>query len=136
MSHFAKVVDGIVAQVIVAEPEFFDNFVDSSPGQWLKTSYNMRGGVYYDPATGEPHANQKEMIAADEGRQRKNYAGIGYTYDSQRDAFIPSKPFASWVLKEETCLWEAPIPYPEDDQTYTWNEETTSWDVVPAGNSD
>ena len=91
MSHFAKVVSGIVTQVIVAEPEFFETFVDSSPGEWIQTSYNTHGGQH------------------PEGRPlRKNYAGIGYTYDRERDAFIPPKPDDSWVLNEETCLWEEP----------------------------
>jgi hypothetical protein len=91
MSHFAKVVDGIVTQVIVAEPEFFNTFVDSSPGEWVQTSYNTHAGQH------------------PEGRPlRKNYAGIGYTYDPVRDAFIPPKPDDSWVLNEETCQWEDP----------------------------
>lgn len=127
MAHYAKVADGVVVNTIVAEPEFFDTFVDSSPGVWIKTSYNVAGGVYYDTATGEPHPDQETMIAADEGRQRKNYAGIGYTYDLQRDAFIPPKPFESWVLNENTCLWEAPTAMPQDGKIYTWDEQTTSW---------
>lgn len=91
MSHFAKVVDGIVTQVIVAEPEFFNTFVDSSPGEWIQTSYNTYAGQH------------------PEGRPlRKNYAGIGFTYDRERDAFIPPKPEGDWVLNEETCLWEEP----------------------------
>ena len=88
MSHYCKVVNGIVAQVIVAEPEFFDTFVDSSPGQWIQTSYNTRGGQH------------------PEGRPlRKNFAGIGFTYDAERDAFIPPKPEGDYALDEETCLW-------------------------------
>ena len=110
MSHFAKVNNGIVEQVIVAEPEFFQTFVDTSPGEWIQTSYNTRGGQH------------------PEGRPlRKNYAGIGYTYDRERDAFIPPKPFASWELNEDTCLWDAPVPYPDDDKRYTWDEPTISW---------
>jgi hypothetical protein len=110
MAHFAKVNNGIVEQVIVAEPEFFQTFVDTSPGEWIQTSYNTRGGQH------------------PEGRPlRKNYAGIGYTYDRQRDAFIPPKPYASWTLDEDTCLWNAPVPYPNDDKRYNWNEETQSW---------
>jgi len=136
MSHYAKVKDGIVEQVIVAEPEFFENFVDTSPGQWIKTSYNMRGGVYYDPSTNHP-AEDQSVIEGDEARQRKNYAGIGYTYDRDRDAFIPPQPYASWTLNEETCLWEAPEPYPTDGEEYTWDEETTSWVLyVSSENSD
>jgi hypothetical protein len=133
MAHYVKVVDGTVVNGIVAEPEFFDTFVDSSPGEWIKTSYNMRGGVYYDPATGEPHADQAGMIAADEGRQRKNYAGLGYTYDRTRNAFIPPKPFASWTLNEDSCLWEPPVAYPTDGKMYRWDEETTNWVEVTEG---
>lgn len=124
MAHFAKVNNGIVEQVIVAEPEFFDTFVDSSPGQWIQTSYNTRGGVHYDPATGEPSADQSKAL-------RKNYAGIGYSYDATRDAFIPPKPYASWMLDEQTCLWNAPVPYPTDGKRYQWDEATTSWVEVP-----
>lgn len=124
MSHFAKVNNGIVEQVIVAEPEFFDTFVDSSPGQWIQTSYNTRGGVHYNPETGEPSADQSKAL-------RKNYAGIGYSYDATRDAFIPPKPYASWLLDEQTCLWNAPVPYPTDGGRYTWNESTQAWDAVP-----
>ena len=118
MAHFAKVVDGIVTQVIVAEPEFFDTFVDSSPGQWIQTSYNTRGGVHYNPETGEP----------DNGTAlRKNYAGIGFSYDSTRDAFIPLQPYPSWALNESTCLWEAPIAYPDDGNIYYWDEDQQNW---------
>jgi len=114
MAHFAKVVDGKVSQVIVAEKEFFDTFVDSSPGEWIQTSYNTHGGV---------HANGGTPL-------RKNYAGIGYTYDRERDAFIPPKPFDSWTLDEDTCQWEAPTSMPNDNKEYRWNESTTSWDIV------
>ena len=110
MSHFAKVVDGVVTQVIVAEPEFFDTFVDSSPGQWIQTSYNTHGGQH------------------PEGRPlRKNFAGIGFTYDSARDAFIPFQPFASWVLNEDTCLWESPVAMPNDGKHYDWDEAQQQW---------
>jgi hypothetical protein len=121
MAHFAKVNNGIVEQVIVAEPEFFDTFVDSSPGQWIQTSYNTHGGVH--ALGGTP--------------LRKNYAGIGYNYDATRDAFIPPKPYASWLLNEDTCLWDAPVAMPEDAGTgeppkqYAWNESTQTWDAVP-----
>jgi hypothetical protein len=110
MAHFAKVNNGIVEQVIVAEPEFFETFVDTSPGEWIQTSYNTRGGEH------------------PEGRPlRKNYAGIGYSYDATRDAFIPPKPYASWVLNETTCLWESPVAYPTDGNMYRWDEATTAW---------
>ena len=126
MAHFAKVNNGIVEQVIVAEPEFFDTFVDSSPGQWIQTSYNTRGGVHYNPETGEPSADQSKAL-------RKNYAGIGYTYNADIDAFVPPQPYASWVLNNDTAQWEAPTPMPEDAGTgeppkmYSWDEATTSW---------
>jgi len=129
MAHFAKVQNGVVTQVIVAEPEFFDTFVDTSPGKWIKTSYNIRGGVYYDPATNQPAADQS-VINGDEARERKNYAGVGFTYDTERDAFIPPKPFDSWVLDEDSCLWQAPVPYPDDGKGYQWNEQTQSWDEI------
>lgn len=110
MAHFAKVVDGTVTQVIVAEPEFFETFVDSSPGEWIQTSYNTHGGQH------------------PEGRPlRKNYAGIGFTYDRTKDAFIPPKPYPSWVLNDDTCLWSAPTPMPEDGKMYQWDEATTAW---------
>ena len=114
MSHFAKVVDGTVTQVIVAEPEFFQTFVDSSPGEWLQTSYNTYGGQHRNGGT----------------PLRKNYAGVGYSYDRTKDAFIPPKPFASWVLNDDTCLWDAPTPMPTDDKVYEWDETTTSWKEV------
>ena len=123
MAHFAKVVSGTVTQVIVAEPEFFETFVDTSPGEWIQTSYNTRGGIHYQANSNEPSEDQSKAL-------RKNYAGIGYTYDAQKDAFIPPKPFNSWVLDETSCLWEAPTPYPNDGERYTWNETTTSWDQV------
>lgn len=132
MAHFAKVQNGIVTRVIVAEQEFFDTFVDDSPGRWVKTSYNMRGGVYYDPATGEP-AEDQSVINDDEARGRKNYAGKGYTYDAQRDAFIPPQPYASWTLNEDSCLWEAPVAYPDDGKMYQWDEDTTNWVEVVEG---
>jgi len=118
MAHYAKVTDGIVQQVIVAEAEFFETFVDTSPGEWIQTSYNTRGGQHYDPETNEP----------DDGTPlRKNYAGVGFTYDKTRDAFYAPQPYPSWVLNEDTCLWEAPVAYPDDDKMYDWDEETTSW---------
>ena len=111
MAHFAKVVDGKVSQVIVAEKEFFDTFVDSSPGEWIQTSYNTHGGVH---ATGGTPL-------------RKNYAGIGFTYDRTRDAFIPPQPFASWTLDDSTCLWNAPVAMPTDGKAYAWDEATKAW---------
>jgi hypothetical protein len=117
MSHFAKVLDGKVIQVIVADAEFFDTFVDSSPGSWIQTSYNTRGNVHYG-ADGQPDGG----IAL-----RGNYAGIGYTYDSQNDVFYAPQPSPSWVLDQTTWLWSAPTPYPIDGQRYDWDEATVSW---------
>ena len=111
MAHYAKVSDGLVTQVIVAEAEFFDTFVDSSPGEWIKTSYNTSGGVHSDGGT----------------PLRKNYAGVGFTYDSRRDAFIAPQPYPSWILNEDTCQWDSPVPYPTDGLMYEWDEDTTSW---------
>lgn len=123
MAHFAKVIDGIVDQVIVAEPEFFNNYVDSSPGIWLQTSYNTRGGVHYDPETGEPSADQSKAL-------RKNYANRGYSYDAERDAFIEPKPFESWILNETSCTWEPPVPRPDGVGPCDWNEAEQRWDVA------
>ena len=121
MGHFAKVVDGKVSQVIVAEPDFFDTFVDSSPGQWIQTSYNTRGNVHYAPNSNEPDG---------EPALRGNYAGIGYTYDNINDVFYAPRPYDSWVLSETTWLWAAPVAYPDDGKVYVWDEETTSWQEV------
>ena len=123
MGHFAKVSNGIVTRVIVAEADFFNNFVDDSPGQWIQTSYNTRGGVHYQPNTNEPSEDQSKAL-------RKNYAGIGYTYDSAKDAFIPPQPFNSWTLNEDTCLWDSPVAYPTDGKLYKWNEEILNWEEV------
>jgi hypothetical protein len=134
MAHYAKVQNNLVTTVIVAEAEFFNTFVDTSPGEWIQTSYNTRGGVHYDPTTGEPSTDQSKAL-------RKNYAGVGYTYNSELDAFIAPQPYASWILDEETCLWNSPTPYPEDVGTeedpkrYIWDEATVSWvlvEVTPA----
>lgn len=88
-----------------------------------RTSYNTRGGIYYDPTSNEPATDQSKAF-------RKNYAGIGYVYDAILDAFIPPRPYLSWVLNTQTCYWEPPIPYPTDSNKYTWNETTQSWDIM------
>ena len=121
MSHYAKVVDGKVVQVIVAEAEFFDSFVDSSPGEWIQTSYNTRGGLHYGP-DGQPDGGEA---------LRGNYAGIGFTYDRQHDVFYSPQPFLSWALNTSTWTWEPPVPYPTDGKMYTWDEATVSWVEVP-----
>lgn len=108
MAHFAQVENGIVTQVIVAEQDVIDSELFGTG--WVQTSYNTHGGQH------------------PEGRPlRKNYAGPGYTYDQQRDAFIPPKPFASWLLNENTCLWVAPTPMPVDGKNYSWDEPSLSW---------
>ena len=101
MAHYAKVEDSLVTKVIVAEAEFFNTFVDDSPGEWIQTSYT--------------------------GSIRKNYAGVGGTYDAIRDAFIAPKPYASWTLNDTTCLWTAPTAMPDDGEKYDWDEDTTAW---------
>ena len=127
MGHFAKVVDGKVTQVIVAEPDFFDTFVDSSPGAWIQTSYNTRGNVHYNPDTNEPSADQSKAL-------RGNYAGVGYSYDAVNDVFVAPQPFQSWILNSSTWLWEAPVAMPDDGKVYIWDEPTVAWKevVVPA----
>jgi hypothetical protein len=118
MTHFAKVLDGKVIQVIVAEPEFFDTFVDSSAGTWIQTSYNTRGGVHYAKDSDTPDGG----IAL-----RGNFAGIGYSYDHINDVFYPPQPYPSWTLNKTTWLWESPTPYPLDDNVYVWDEATKAW---------
>ena len=114
MAHFAKVVNGIVTQVIVVEPEFMENdFVDASPGEWIQTSYNTRSGVHINGGT----------------PLRKNFAGQGFIYDKQRDAFYTPSPYPSWTLNETTCQWESPMARPESG-FYKWNEEKLTWDEV------
>lgn len=119
MAHYAKVVDGIVTEVIVAEPDFFDTFEDSTPGQWIQTSYNTRGGKHYDPTTG---------LEDDAPPLRKNYAGVGHIYDHENDAFYEPKPYASWTLNSTTYLWEPPVAHPDDGDVYSWNETDGVWE--------
>jgi len=110
MSHYAKVVDGKVTNVIVADAEFFKTFVDSSPGEWIVTSYNTHGNK---------HLNGGVPL-------RGNYAGIGYSYDATNDVFYAPQPYPSWSL-DENWLWQAPIPMPTDDKLYVWDETTKTW---------
>ena len=102
--YWAKVNNSLVEKIIVANDDFFDTFVDDSPGTWLETK--MDGSI------------------------RKNYAGIGFTYDKTRDAFIPPQPYPSWTLNESTCRWECPVAYPDDGNMYQWNEIDQQWDEV------
>ena len=111
MGHYAKVNNGKVEQVIVAEADFFNNYVDTSPGQWIQTSYNTIGNKHTQGGT----------------PLRGNYAGIGYTYDQANDVFYAPQPFSSWVLNKDTWIWEAPVAFPTDGKPYNWNEESKSW---------
>ena len=116
MAHFAKIDENnIVTKVIVAEQET----IDTQDGTWIQTSYNTYGGKHYGQ-----DGEEDSGVAL-----RKNYAGIGYTYDSGKDAFIPRQPYPSWTLNEETCNWEAPVSYPTDDKMYNWDEENQQWKV-------
>ena len=130
MAHYAKVTDGIVTNVIVAEEDFFDSYVDNTPGHWIQTSYNTYGGVHYvrndDGSLGDLSEDQTKAL-------RKNYATIGHNYDKVRDAFYAKQPYPSWTLNEDTCFWEAPVDYPDDygqpGIDYIWNEEDQQWDL-------
>lgn len=112
MSHFAKIVNGKVETVIVAEQDF----IDTQEGDWVQTSYNTKGGIHYDPETGEPSVDQSKAL-------RKNYARIGGVYDKERDAFYSPKPFKSWLFNENTCQWRPPINKPDYNNFYKWNED-------------
>jgi len=112
MAHFAQVENGVVARVIVAEQDVIDSGIFGHG--WVQTSYNTHGGVH------------------PEGRPlRKNYAGVGYAYDTTRDAFIPPQPYPSWTLNEDTCLWDAPTAMPTDGKMYSWDEATLAWIETP-----
>ena len=131
MGHYAKVLDGKVISVIVAEEDHFVGFIDSTPGEWVKTSYNTHGGIHYKAGTSAERIPEEDQAASMEGhpeRSRKNYAVIGGNYDRNADAFYPPKVFDSWVLNQDTFLWEAPVAKPADDGiVYMWNEATVSW---------
>jgi hypothetical protein len=112
MSHFARVVNGQVEEVIVAEQDFVDSLPVEENTQWIQTSYNTYAGQHQ--LGGTP--------------LRKNYAGVGYTYDTERDAFIPPKPYIQWILNESTCQWEPPHPAPNDGKVYAWSEYKADWE--------
>jgi len=121
MAHYAKIEQGIVTKVIVAEADFFNTFVDDSPGNWIQTSYNTRGGVHYQPNSNTPSENQSLAL-------RKNFAGVGYHYDGT--GFYAPQPYPSWTLNSTSYLWECPVAYPDDGQDYEWNEADQQWDLV------
>ena len=114
MAHYAKISEGIVVNIIASEQDCIDTMVDTSPGIWLQASYNTLGGVH--KLGGTP--------------LRKNFPGIGFTYDATRDAFYGPQPYESWTLNNTTCLWEAPVAWPDDDKVYNWNETTQAWDEI------
>jgi hypothetical protein len=124
MSHFAKLDENNIVTFVTVGRQEDDGkeqeLCDRTGDVYRQTSYNTRGGVHYDPETGEPSADQSKAL-------RKNYAGVGFTFDEERDAFIPPQPFPSWVLNEESCLWDAPVPYPTDGGLYSWDEAAGEW---------
>jgi hypothetical protein len=126
MSHFAKLNENnVVIFVTVGRQEDDgkeEELSERTGDTYKQTSYNTRGGVYYDPTTGDPATEQSKAL-------RKNYASIGYTYDAERDAFIAPKPFDSWLLDEVTCQWQPPVAYPNDGFTYIWNEAAIDWEL-------
>lgn len=126
MAHYAKVRDGVVVETIVATAETLRGMVDNSPGHWIQTSYNTKGGVHYDPVTGQPSADQSKAL-------RGNYAGIGMIYDVEYDVFYAKQPFPSWTLNQTTWTWEPPTPKPafneETGYDWDWNEGTQSWET-------
>lgn len=116
MAHFAQIDDNnIVVQVIVAELDFIQSGAVGDSNRWIQTSYNTFAGQHR--LGGTP--------------LRKNYAGVGYTYDPSRDSFIPPKPYPSWQLDEDTAQWQAPVAMPADGQLYNWNENDQTWEVIP-----
>jgi hypothetical protein len=119
MSHFAEIDnENIVQRVHVVDQDFIDSGKLGDASMWIQTSYNTRGGVHYAPDSNTP----------DNGvALRKNYAGIGYTYDSTRDAFYSPQPYPSWTLDDDTCQWNAPTAYPDDGKIYIWDEDNTQW---------
>jgi len=118
MGHYAKVLNGKVTQVIVANADFFNTFIDTSPGTWLQTSYGTRGNVHYAP---------NSDIADGKPPLRGNYAGIGFTYDSVNNVFYAPQPYLSWILDTTTWLWKAPVEMPTTEGNWVWDESTISW---------
>jgi hypothetical protein len=117
MSHFAKIdQNNRVTQVIVAEQDVINTGLFGDPALWIQTSYNTHGGVHAQGGT----------------PLRKNFAGIGYTYDRTNDCFTPPQPYASWTLDTQTCLWQPPVPMPTDGKMYRWNETTQAWEDIEA----
>ena len=122
MAHYAKVLDGKILNVIKAEPEFFETFIDDSPGEWIQTSYNTRGGIHYDPNNGEASEDQTKAM-------RYNFAVTGGKYDPQADAFYAEQPYPSWTLNTTSYEWEAPSALPEapNGEKWGWDEDSQTW---------
>jgi len=114
MAHYAKVLNGEVIDVIVADSNFINSFVDTSPGEWIQTSYNTFGGQHNNGGT----------------PLRYNYASIGFKYDADADAFYAPQPYNSWTLNTTTYMWEPPIEYPSGNNLYSWNEKDQAWEIV------
>jgi hypothetical protein len=122
MGHFAEInSENIVTRVIVADQDFINSGAVGDASNWVQTSYNTKGGVHYAPDSNTPDGG----VAL-----RKNYAGIGFTYDETKDAFIDPQPYPSWLLDDDTCQWNAPVAYPDDDKFYIWDEENTQWEEI------
>lgn len=122
MSHFAEInLENIVTRVIVADQDFIDSGAVGDKNNWVQTSYNTRGGVHYAP---------NSQTSDDGVALRKNYAGVGYTYDSTKDAFYGPQPFASWTLDDDTCVWNAPTAKPNDGKMYSWDEDNIEWKEI------
>ena len=120
MAHFARVVDGIVVDLIVAEQDHISNGFVGDPNEWIQTSYNTRGGVHYLPDSNIPSPDQSKAL-------RKNFAGVGYIYDAELDAFYIPQPYPSWTLDTQSCEWQPPIPRPNEVDTWFWDEENVTW---------
>ena len=127
MAYYAELENNIVTKVRTGASEDVVDlekiYTEDFGKVHKRTSYNTRGGIHYDPETNEPSSDQSKAF-------RKNYAGIGYTYDETRDAFIPPQPYSSWTLNETTCLWDSPVAYPDDGNMYQWNEDKQTWDEI------
>lgn len=122
MAHFAEIdANNLVTRVIVISQENIDTGNWGNPSNWIQTSYNTRGGKHYD----------QDGVEDSRVALRYNFAGIGYSYNTDRDAFIAPKPFPSWTLVEATCQWEAPVAYPDDDKRYRWDEDVINWVEIP-----
>lgn len=125
MAHFAKLdkQNKVIFVTVGRDEDREEELTERTGDVYKQTSYNTRGGVHYQ-SDGTPSPDQSKAF-------RKNYAGLGYTYDSMRDAFIPPKPFPSWTLDEQSCLWQSPVPYPQDGGRYVWDELMGQWVAAP-----